>query len=90
MCSGCNIWPYASSPAAVGQLIADVDYVRCLVGTDHVGIGTDMAGLYSSCPSYREWAPLPAGLLANGFSEADTRRVLGENFLCLLEAVTDA
>jgi microsomal dipeptidase-like Zn-dependent dipeptidase len=41
-----------------------------------------MAGLASSSiPTYREFAPLPAALLAHGFSEADVRRVLGGNFL---------
>jgi len=41
-------------------------------------------------PTYREFAPLPAALLARGFSEADTRRVLGGNFLRLFETVMDA
>src|SRR6266542_1672282 len=85
-----GIWPLARTPAGVEQLIAEVDYVRRLVGVEHVGIGTDMAGLASSSiPTYREFAPLPAALLARGFSGADTRRVLGGNFLRLFETVTE-
>ena len=85
-----GIWPLARTPAGVEQLIAEVEYVRWLVGVEHVGIGTDMAGLASSSiPTYREFAPLPAALLARGFSGADTRRVLGGNFLRLFETVTE-
>ena len=85
-----GIWPLARTPAGVEQLIAEVDYVRRLIGVEHVGIGTDMAGLASSSiPTYREFAPLPAALLARGFSGADTRRVLGGNFLRLFETVTE-
>jgi len=80
----------ARTPAGVEQLIGEVDYVRRLVGVEHVGIDTDMAGLASSSiPTYREFAPLPGVLLARGFSEADTRRVLGGNFLRLFETVTE-
>ena len=62
-----------------------------MCGIAPVGFGPDRAGLpSSSIPTYREFAPLPAARLAHGFSEADTRRVLGGNFPQLLAAAAGA
>src|SRR5262249_52291192 len=84
-----GIWPLARTPAGVEQLVAEVDYVRRLIGIDHVAIGTDMTGLTSSSiPTYREFAALPAALLAQGFADTETRQVLGGNFVRLFETVT--
>lgn len=84
-----GIWPHTRTAAGVEQLVAEVEYVRRLVGSDHVAIGTDMAGLttFTSMPTYREFAPLPAAFLAHGFTEPDVRKVLGGNFARLLAEV---
>jgi membrane dipeptidase len=70
--------------------IGEIDYVRRLVGIDHVGVGTDMAGLstFTSIPTYRALASVPAALLARGFREGEVRKLLGGNFLRVFEAVT--
>lgn len=85
-----GIWPLARPPAGLEQLVAELDHVRRLVGVEHVGIGTDVAGLRASTsiPTHRELAPLPAALLAAGFAEAEVRLVLGGNALRVFEAVT--
>jgi membrane dipeptidase len=77
-----GIWPLAPTGAGIGHLVAEVDYVRRLIGVEHVGVGTDMDGIagYSVIANYRAYPPLPAALLARGFSEADARLVLGGNF----------
>jgi membrane dipeptidase len=85
-----GIWPLDSAGAGLGQLVRELEYVRRVVGIDHVGIGTDMAGMatYTSIPTYKEFAPLPAALLARGFSETEVRKVLGGNLMRLFETVT--
>jgi membrane dipeptidase len=77
-----GIWPLAPTGAGIEHLVAEVDYVRKLIGVEHVGVGTDMDGIagYSVIAGYRAYPPLPAALLARGFSEADARLVLGGNF----------
>jgi membrane dipeptidase len=84
-----GIWPLDNTGAGIDQLVRELDYVKRLVGVEHVGIGTDMAGMatFTSIPTYKEFAPLPAALLARGFSEAEVRQVLGGNLMRLCEAV---
>jgi membrane dipeptidase len=83
-----GVWPLARQAGSLDQFLADVAYVRGLVGIDHVGIGTDMAGLstFTAIPTYLDFGPVPAALLARGFSEADLRQVLGGNLMRVLEA----
>ena len=81
-----GIWPLArpvAGPPGMDQLVAELDYTRRLVGIDHVGLGTDLAGLRdaTSIPTHREVALLPAALLARGFAEGEVRQVLGGNLM---------
>jgi membrane dipeptidase len=86
-----GVWPM-TSPGAVTlhDFARELAYVRDVVGVDHVGVGTDMAGLAgaTSILTYREFAPVPAALLATGFGEAEIRKVLGGNVARVFEAVT--
>ncbi len=84
-----GVWPL-SSTGRLDTFLNEIAYVRDLVGIDHVGVGTDMAGMstFTSIPTYREFAPVPAALLAHGFSEAELPKVLGGNFLRVFEAST--
>jgi membrane dipeptidase len=83
-----GVWPLARSQGSLDQFFADIDYVRHLVGIDHVGIGTDMDGLstFTVIPTYLEFAPVPAALLARGYSEADLRQLLGGNVVRVFQA----
>lgn len=85
-----GIWPLAPRPAGLGQWLDDLDHARGVIGIDHVGIGTDMAGLgtFTALPTYRGFPALPAALLARGYAEADVRRVLGGNLLRVFETVS--
>jgi membrane dipeptidase len=82
-----GVWPVTST-GRLETFLGEIAYVRDVVGIDHVGIGTDMAGLatFTSIPTYREFAPVPAALLARGFSESDLARVLGGNVKRVFEA----
>jgi membrane dipeptidase len=86
-----GVWPLSRTGAGpLDQMLADIEYVRRLVGIDHVGIGTDMDGLsrFTVIPTYRQFAPLPAALLARGYGETDLVKLLGGNFMRVFEAAT--
>jgi membrane dipeptidase len=78
-----GVWPLARREETIDTFFQYVDYVRKVVGIDHVGIGTDMMGMagFTSVPTYREFAAVPAAFLARGYSTDDLRRLLGGNLL---------
>ncbi|HSN51892.1 MAG TPA: dipeptidase [Woeseiaceae bacterium] len=81
--------PYAS----LDDVLDHFDHVIALVGVDHVGIGSDYDGVGDSLPTGLKDASaypnLVAGLLRRGYSEADIRKILGENLLRVWQAVED-
>jgi microsomal dipeptidase-like Zn-dependent dipeptidase len=40
---------------------------------------------FTSVPTYREFAAVPAALLARGYAEGDLRRLLGGNLMRVFE-----
>ena len=74
-------------PAGIGQ-VTFADYIDSIqrlvdaVGIAHVAVGTDMdANFRPVLRSYRDWALVPAALLARGMSEGEVASVMGGNFL---------
>jgi membrane dipeptidase len=71
------------------KIIEHIDHVVKLVGPDHVGLGSDFDG--ASMPEGMEdCSKLPKiteALLRKGYSEEDTRKILGGNTLRLMEQV---
>jgi membrane dipeptidase len=103
--------------AALDKHLDQYDYLKKLVGVDHIGLGPDfmtgrsdldqMGGLdrerwptdvYSDWPWYMvkdfetiiELPKVTQGLLERGWSPADVRKVLGENWLRVYEKVWGA
>jgi len=74
-------FPYAT----LDETLDHFDHVRDLVGVDHVGIGSDFDGVGDSLPiglkDVSRYPNLVGGLLGRGYSEADVRKILGENLL---------
>jgi membrane dipeptidase len=74
-------FPYAS----IDDVLDHFDHVVNLVGVDHVGIGSDYDGVGDTLPTglkdVSAYPNLIEGLLKRGYSEADIRKVLGENLL---------
>ena len=70
------------------KIIDHIDHVVKLVGSDHVGLGSDFDG--ASMPAgMADCTMLPkitAALLAKGYSERDLGNILGENVLRVMEA----
>ena len=70
-----------------------IDHIVGLVGVDHVGLGSDFEGVGDSLPEgvkdVSAYPSLVEGLLRRGYSEADVRKILGENLLRVWQAVED-
>jgi membrane dipeptidase len=85
-----GVWPLTRRPEVDGtaRFLDEIAYVRDVAGIEHVAVGTDMAGLptFTSIPTYREFAPIPAALLARGFPDAEIRLLLGGNVQRVLDA----
>jgi membrane dipeptidase len=69
------------------RIVDHIDHAVKLVGADHVGLGSDFDG--ASMPEGMEdCAKLPKitqALIDKGYSDADIRKILGENTLRVLE-----
>jgi membrane dipeptidase len=81
-----------SWPSGIGNKnFADyIDAIKRLidaVGVEHVAIGTDMdANFKPVLRSYRDWALIPAALLARGLRDDEVAKVMGGNFLRVFKA----
>ena len=84
-----GIWPSSSFPT-MKDMVRHIDYVRKLVGIDHVGIGSDLRGMRYT-PEFGEEANFRAiaeALLEYGFTEEEAGKVMGGNFFRLWEEVS--
>jgi len=80
-------FPYAT----LDDVLDHIDHVVEIAGVDHVGIGSDFDGVGDSLPTglkdVSDYPNLVGGLLRRGYSEADIRKILGENLLRVWDAV---
>lgn len=71
--------------ATLEETLDHFDHVVSLVGVDHVGIGSDYDGVGDSLPiglkDVSSYPTLVEGLLRRGYTEADIKKILGENLL---------
>ena len=73
----------------LSALIDHIDYIVRLVGVDHVGLGSDFDGISSSPKELKDVTSMPLitkALLQRGYSKADIRKILGENFVRVFQA----
>jgi len=74
-------YPYAD----VATVADHIEHVIEIAGIDHVGLGSDYDGVGDSLPTglkdVSTYPNLIAELLKRGHSEADVRKILGENFM---------
>ncbi len=71
-------------PLPISKLIDHIDHIVKVAGIDHVGIGADFDGAVDMPEGAQDVSMLPNityELLRRGYSEADIRKILGENFL---------
>ncbi len=68
----------------VADIVDNIDHVVQLVGVDHVGLGSDYDGVFSLPKGAQDVSGYPNiidELLKRGYSEADIRKICGENTL---------
>jgi len=69
------------------KIVAHIDHVVKLVGVDYVGLGSDFDGatMPEGMEDCSKLERITEALLRKGYSEADIRKILGENTLRVLE-----
>jgi membrane dipeptidase len=75
-------------PVTLAEVADHIEHVRRVAGADHVGIGSDFDGIDDVIEGLEDVSTFPAlfaELSRRGWSEADLRRLAGENVLRALE-----
>ncbi|MBU1014750.1 MAG: dipeptidase [Bacteroidetes bacterium] len=77
--------------AAIEELIDHIDYLKKLVGIDHIGIGSDYGGSGSMSPTGLEtiegFPLIIYHLLKRGYSEEEIEKVLGLNYISFFKRI---
>ena len=73
-------------------LIDHIDHIAKVAGMDHVGIGSDfdgvpLTGLPEGMEDISKLPNITIELMKRGYSDADIKKVLGENLLRVMAAV---
>jgi len=72
----------------LSQVADQIEYVKRIVGPDHVGIGGDFDGITSVVVGLEDVSKYPAlfaELAHRGWSDEDMKKLAGENILRVLE-----
>ena len=72
---------------ALGVLADHIDHIRDVAGIDHVGYGSDFDGISCTPQGMDDVSTFPrltAELLRRGYSNADAKKVIGQNLLRVL------
>jgi len=72
------------------DVLRHIEHVAALVGPEHVALGSDFDGIPATPAGLEDVTRLPVltrGMLERGFREDDVRKILGGNFLRVLEEV---
>ncbi len=75
--------------APLGLLMDHIDYIVRLIGTDHVGLGSDFDGIESPPQQLDDVTTYPLitrELLKRGYKPADIEKILGGNFIRVFKA----
>ncbi len=75
--------------ATIETLLEHIDYVVNLVGSDHVGLGSDFdgGGRLPDLEDCSKMVNITKGLVERGYSEKDVKKILGGNFLRVFKQV---
>lgn len=80
----------SSSMVTVDTVVKHIDYLRNLVGVDYIALGSDFDGIEQTPLGLEDVTKIPAvtkALLRKGYSRAEVRKVLGDNYLRVFSAV---
>jgi membrane dipeptidase len=88
-----GMWPLAREEMGetFDDFMRDIDYVKALVGIEHIGIGTDLNGVRTRTKirTHKEFALITAGLLARSYSESEVAKITGGNFMRIFRDVAE-
>jgi membrane dipeptidase len=81
----------AQLPAVgIGAVLRHIDHAAKTIGADYVGLGSDFDGVSGMVPDGMEdvskYPALVKGLIDMGYSDADIRKIMGENLLRVMRA----
>jgi membrane dipeptidase len=84
--AGVDAWTAAHPmpPATIAEVADHVDHIRTVAGIDHIGIGGDFDGITQTIPGLDDVSKYPAltaELFKRGYSDADVKKILGQNVL---------
>lgn len=85
--------PIPVTPATLEDAVRHIRHVAKIAGIDAVGIGSDYDGVGCTPVGLEDVSKFPAltrALLEDGFSEADIRKIYGENLLRMMRQVEAA
>jgi membrane dipeptidase len=90
--AGLEAWVQANPTprAAIADIVAHIQHVREIAGIDHVGLGGDFDGIGSlpdGVGGVDAYPRILAALMEAGWSEADIRKIAGENLLRVMRSV---
>ncbi|MCV0415932.1 MAG: dipeptidase [Brevundimonas sp.] len=90
--AGMTAWMQAhpTPQATLADVVAHIQHVRDVAGIDHVGLGADFDGIGSlpeGMGGVDAYPRILAALMAAGWTEADIRKISGENLLRVMRAV---
>ena len=81
---------HAQPRATIADIVAHIQHVRNVAGIDHVGLGGDFDGIETTpvgVTGVDAYPAILAALMAAGWTEADIRKLAGENMLRVMRAV---
>jgi membrane dipeptidase len=89
--TGMAAWDAANPvpPTGIADVVAHIQHVRQVAGIDHVGLGGDFDGvprLPTGLEGVDAYPRLLAALMGEGWTEADIRKLAGENVLRVMRA----
>jgi len=85
-------WEAGMKRPPLDLLIDHIEHIAKVAGIDHVGLGSDFDGVTALPEGVDDCSQLPnltRRLLERGFSAGDVRKILGENFLRVMEQSID-